>query len=47
MELKSRSFTTKEPHVARESQVADPCLLADSLFSANFVIFKETESSRS
>jgi hypothetical protein len=24
MELKSRSFTTKEPHVAREPQVADP-----------------------
>ena len=24
MELKSRSFTSKEPHVARESQVADP-----------------------
>jgi hypothetical protein len=26
MELKSRSFTSKEPHVAREPQVADPCL---------------------
>jgi hypothetical protein len=25
MELKSRSFTSKEPHVAREPQVADPC----------------------
>jgi hypothetical protein len=25
MELKSRSFTFKEPHVAREPQVADPC----------------------
>jgi hypothetical protein len=25
MELKSRSFTSKEPHVARELQVADPC----------------------
>jgi hypothetical protein len=24
MELKSRSFTSKEPHVAREPQVADP-----------------------
>ena len=24
MELKSRSFTFKEPHVAREPQVADP-----------------------
>jgi hypothetical protein len=24
MELKSRSFTYKEPHVAREPQVADP-----------------------
>jgi hypothetical protein len=26
MELKSRSFTSKEPHVAREPQVADPWL---------------------
>jgi hypothetical protein len=25
MELKSRSFSSKEPHVAREPQVADPC----------------------
>jgi hypothetical protein len=25
MELKSRSFTSEEPHVAREPQVADPC----------------------
>jgi hypothetical protein len=25
MELKSRSFTSKEPHVAGEPQVADPC----------------------
>jgi hypothetical protein len=25
MELKSRSFTSKEQHVAREPQVADPC----------------------
>jgi hypothetical protein len=25
MELKSRSFTSKEPHVAREPQFADPC----------------------
>jgi hypothetical protein len=25
MELKSRSFISKEPHVAREPQVADPC----------------------
>jgi hypothetical protein len=25
MELRSRSFTSKEPHVAREPQVADPC----------------------
>lgn len=25
MELKSRRFTSKEPHVAREPQVADPC----------------------
>jgi hypothetical protein len=25
MELKSRSFTSKEPHVAHEPQVADPC----------------------
>jgi hypothetical protein len=25
MELKSRNFTSKEPHVAREPQVADPC----------------------
>ena len=25
MELKNRSFTSKEPHVAREPQVADPC----------------------
>jgi hypothetical protein len=24
MELKRRSFTSKEPHVAREPQVADP-----------------------
>ena len=24
MELKSRSFTSKEPHVAHEPQVADP-----------------------
>ena len=24
MELKSHSFTSKEPHVAREPQVADP-----------------------
>ena len=24
MELKSRSFTSKEPHLAREPQVADP-----------------------
>jgi hypothetical protein len=24
MELKSRGFTSKEPHVAREPQVADP-----------------------
>jgi hypothetical protein len=24
MELKGRSFTSKEPHVAREPQVADP-----------------------
>jgi hypothetical protein len=24
MELKSRSFTSKEPHVAREPQVSDP-----------------------
>jgi hypothetical protein len=24
MELKSGSFTSKEPHVAREPQVADP-----------------------
>jgi hypothetical protein len=24
MELKSSSFTSKEPHVAREKQVADP-----------------------
>jgi hypothetical protein len=26
MELKSRSFTSKEPHVAREPQVENPCL---------------------
>jgi hypothetical protein len=25
MELKSRSFTSKDPQVAREPQVADPC----------------------
>ena len=25
MELKSHSFTSKEPNVAREPQVADPC----------------------
>jgi hypothetical protein len=25
MELKSRNFTSKEPHVAREPQFADPC----------------------
>jgi hypothetical protein len=25
MELKSRSFTSKEPHVARKPQGADPC----------------------
>ena len=25
MELKSRSFTSKEPQVAREPHVADPC----------------------
>ena len=25
LELKSRNFTFKEPHVACESQVADPC----------------------
>jgi hypothetical protein len=30
MELKSRSFTSKEPHVAREPQVADPCPRVDS-----------------
>ena len=24
MELKSRNFTSKEPHVVREPQVADP-----------------------
>jgi hypothetical protein len=36
MELKSRSFTSKEPHVAREQQVADPwcrmivnCVISD------------------
>ncbi|GBP40786.1 hypothetical protein EVAR_26451_1 [Eumeta japonica] len=26
MELKSRSLTSKEPHVAREPQVTDPCI---------------------
>jgi hypothetical protein len=31
MELKSRSFTSKEPHVARELQVADPCTSVLSL----------------
>jgi hypothetical protein len=30
MELKSRSFTSKEPHVAREPQVADPWSRVDS-----------------
>jgi hypothetical protein len=31
MELKSRSFTSKETHVAREPQVADPCSMAQSV----------------
>jgi hypothetical protein len=33
MELKSRSFTSKEPHVAREPQVADPCSRPTSLLA--------------
>jgi hypothetical protein len=31
MELKSRSFTSKEPHVAREPPVADPWSMAISI----------------
>jgi hypothetical protein len=34
MELKSRSFTSKEPHVAREPQVADPWARALCVVSA-------------
>jgi hypothetical protein len=33
MELKSRSFTSKEPHVAREPQVADPWVKEMSNFT--------------
>ena len=28
MELKSRSFTSKEPHMARDPQVVDPCTMS-------------------
>jgi hypothetical protein len=42
MELKSRSFTSKEPHVAREPQVADPCTrpqMQSILYARNYKNF--------
>jgi hypothetical protein len=50
MELKSRSFKSKEPHVAREPQVADPWsrrkpgsgtpLLFSSFYTGYFAIYR-------
>jgi hypothetical protein len=45
MELKSRSFTSKEPHVAREPQVADPWARSNTSLVALRVV--EGEGKRS
>lgn len=38
MELKSRSFTTKKPHVGREPQVADSLATITVIFSKVFSV---------
>jgi hypothetical protein len=37
MELKSRSFTSKEPHVAREPQVADPWFSRNNFIAGEYL----------